>query len=57
MQMFKVGDMVEDKIQYANGVKYRGRITEVLGGGWFTVLWDMGTYLSLIHISEPTRPY
>ena len=42
--MFKVGDMVEDKIQYANGVKYRGRITEVLGGGWFTVLWDMGTY-------------
>ncbi len=42
--MLKVGDMVEDKIQYANGVKYQGKVTEVHGNGWFTVLWDMGSY-------------
>ena len=42
--MLKVGDMVEDRITYANGRKYQGKVTEVLGSGWYTVLWDMGTY-------------
>jgi len=42
--MLKVGDRVEDRITYAGGKKYQGKITDVLGNGWYTVLWDMGTY-------------
>ena len=61
--MFKVGDMVEDRITYANGVKYQGKVTEVHGNGWFTVLWDMGSYTTedqhqaceLVKLTRPNR--
>ena len=42
--MFKVGDRVEDELEYPGGVKHQGRITEVLGNGYFTVRWDHGSY-------------
>ena len=42
--MLRVGDRVEDEFEYAGGVKYRGRITKDLGSGYFTVLWDHGSY-------------
>ena len=61
--MFKVGDMVEDRITYANGRKYQGKVTEVHGNGWFTVLWDMGSYTTedehqaceLVKLTRPNR--
>ena len=42
--MLRVGDRVEDKLEYTSGVRYQGRITEVLGNGCFTVKWDHGSY-------------
>ena len=44
MTMLKVGDRVEDKIEYAGGLKYQGVVTEDLGNGYFTVRWDHGSY-------------
>tara|TARA_B100000686_G_scaffold352266_1_gene453670 strand:+ start:1501 stop:1779 length:279 start_codon:yes stop_codon:yes gene_type:complete len=42
--MLRVGDRVEDKIEYAGGIKYQGVVTEDLGNGFFTVRWDHGSY-------------
>ena len=47
--MLKVGDRVEDKLEYVGGMKYQGRITEDLGSGYFTVTWDYNGSLSDHH--------